>query len=337
MKKLKVVLNIILSFALMLGITAIVITVFAGKMLKKDYIFSKFDEIDLYNQVLKEVESEFENHIYQSGMDVSIIENICTKEKVENDIKEVIDSLYSKEKVEIDTTEIQEKLDKEVDKFVEEQNRKISEEEKANIVTFKGTLIQSYKNSIGFYQIGSDSIQENLPKITSKIGIARTSAIIATLVILVVLIALNRKEILSATNYACISLLSSGVLLLLISNLINKKILLDNLLLYIQSLTSALVTLVKGCLNSLTTFGIWFILIGIVGILVIAIKNMDKNIEKVEKDKKVKNKQKSKGKDSEEKHEEAQKEEKTEDVKKEKKDNKNNTKKKSTKHGKRNK
>lgn len=341
MKKLKVVLNIILSFALMLGITAIVVTVFAGKMLKKDYIFSKFEEIDLYNQVLKEVEAEFENHIYQSGMDVSIIENICTKEKVENDIKKVIDSLYSKEAVEIDTTEIQKKLDEEVDKFIESQNRKISEEEKANIVTFKDTLIQSYKNSIGFYQIESDSIQENLPKITSKIEMARTVVIISTLVILAGLIALNYKEILVAINYICVSLLSSGILLLLISHLINKKVLLDNLLLYIQSLTSALVTLVKGCLSSLTTFGIWFILIGIVGILVISIKNMDKNTEKIEKVKKAKNKEKSPVKDSEENHENVQKEDKpevkTEEAEKTKKDDKNSSKKKSKKHGKRNK
>lgn len=293
MKKIKVILNIILSFALMLGITAIVVTVFAGRMLKEDYILSKFEEIDLYTQVLKEVESEFENYIYQSGMDVSIIENICTKEKVENDIKQVIDSLYTKEEVEIDTTEIQEKLDEEVDKFVEAQNRKISEEEKTNIETFKNTLIQSYRNSIGFYQIGSDSIQENLPKITSKIDMARTAVIIFTIVILGLLIVLNCKELLVGVNYICISLLSSGILLLLISNLVNKKILLDNLLLYIQSLTTALVNIVKGCLNSLTTFGIWFILVGIVGILVISIKNMDKNTEKVGKTKNVKNKKKS--------------------------------------------
>lgn len=68
MKIVKNIFSIILSFALVIAIIATTLTTYINRMLQKDYILEKFDEIDIYSQVLMEIQDYFENYIYQSGM-----------------------------------------------------------------------------------------------------------------------------------------------------------------------------------------------------------------------------------------------------------------------------
>lgn len=275
LKLLRIVITIILSFALMLGIIAETVVIYAEKILDKDYIMSKFDEMNLYSQVLNEVNSNFENYIYQSGMDTKVIENICSIEKVENDIKSIFNSLYDNTKVEIDTSEIESNLSASIDQYILEQNRKITLQEQNNVNNFKKQIIESYKETIGYYQKGNDTIKEYLPKIMSTINVAKKICVIAIVVIVVVLILINIKNILFAFNYISISLLSSGIVLYMMNWIINKKIPIDKLSVFTESLSNVFREFVREFLNSIVTVGKWSILVGIVGILLVAIKNMD--------------------------------------------------------------
>ena len=64
MKIVKNIFSIILSFALVIAIIATTLTTYINRMLQKDYILEKFDEIDIYSQVLMEIKDYFENYIY---------------------------------------------------------------------------------------------------------------------------------------------------------------------------------------------------------------------------------------------------------------------------------
>ena len=117
MKILKNIVTIFLSFVLMIGILCSTVLFIANKYLDKKYILNKFEEINLYGSVYEEVRDGFENYIYQSGLDINIIDKICSKEKVKSDIISVVDSMYSNQEVKIDSSQIRNNLDKRVKNY----------------------------------------------------------------------------------------------------------------------------------------------------------------------------------------------------------------------------
>lgn len=274
MKIVKNIFNIILSFALMIAIIATTLTNYVSRMLNREYILSTFNDIDIYSQVLMEIQDSFENYIYQSGMEKEVIENICTKEKVERDIKTAIYALYEKRTVEIDTTEIEEKLDQEINNFIGRENRKISNEEEKNIKNFKNAIINAYKNGIGYYQITTEENLESVEKVITSLEKAKSMSRTAMIFILVILFVMNIKSIFDGINCISISLLSSGIVLLLINLLVNSKFQIDNFMIVINSLTNAFTTIIRACLDSIVSVGMWSILFGIIGILLVSIKKI---------------------------------------------------------------
>lgn len=274
MQIVKNIFSIILSFALVIAIIATTLTNYVSRMLDKDYILATFKDIDIYSQVVMEIQDSFENYIYQSGMEKEVIENICTKEKVERDIKTAIYALYAQRTVEIDTTEIEEKLDQEINNFIGRENRKISKEEEKNIKNFKNAIVNAYKNEIGYYQITTEENQSSLIKVFTFLEKAKSISKTATIWIVIILLAINIKTFFDGINYISISLLSSGIVLLLINWLINSKFQIDNFMIAINSLTNAFTTIIKACLNSIVSVGMWTVLFGVIGILLVSIKKI---------------------------------------------------------------
>lgn len=274
MQIVKNIFSIILSFALVIAIIATTLTNYVSRMLDKDYILATFKDIDIYSQVVMEIQDSFENYIYQSGMEKEVIENICTKEKVERDIKTAIYALYAQRTVEIDTTEIEEKLDQEINNFIGRENRKISKEEEKNIKNFKNAIVNAYKNGIGYYQITTEENQSSLIKVITFLEKAKSISKTATICLVIILLAINIKTFFNGINYISISLLSSGIVLLLINWLINSKFQIDNFMIAINSLTNAFTTIIKACLNSIVSVGMWTVLFGVIGILLVSIKKI---------------------------------------------------------------
>lgn len=127
----KIIANIarfILIAILTICIIAIsLITIVSSTILDKNYIISKLEETNFYGEVYKLVESNFENYIYQSGLDETTLNNICSKEKVEQDINIMLSNIYEGTNKKIDTTPIKDNLNKNIDKL-NVRNKKNSEE-----------------------------------------------------------------------------------------------------------------------------------------------------------------------------------------------------------------
>ena len=207
-------------------------------------------------------------------MGKEVIENICTKEKVKSDIKTAIYALYSQRTVEIDTKEIEEKLDQEINTFIGRENRKISKEEEKNIKNFKSAIVKAYKSGIEYYQITTESTQKELAKVLNTLEKAKSISKNATIALIIILLIINVKSIFNGINYISISLLSSGIVLLLINWLINSKFQIDNFMISINSLTNAFTTIIRACLDSIVSVGMWTVLFGIIGILLVSIKKI---------------------------------------------------------------
>ena len=63
-----------------------IITIIFSTIFDKNYVEEKLEETNFYEETYKLVESNFENYIYQSGLDEEVLENICTKENVQKKI-----------------------------------------------------------------------------------------------------------------------------------------------------------------------------------------------------------------------------------------------------------
>ena len=82
------------------------ITIASSTVLDKNYVMQKIEETDFYSGTYKLVESNFENYIYQSGLDEEVLKSICTEDKVKNDINIMLSNIYNGTNKTIDTTEI---------------------------------------------------------------------------------------------------------------------------------------------------------------------------------------------------------------------------------------
>ena len=108
MKVLIGIFKIILSFILTLAICLLLISNIAtSTILNKEYIFNKFEETGYYANVKKDVESNFENYIYQSGFDEDVMNDIVTTEMIKKDTISIITNIYEGKEIEIDTTTLE--------------------------------------------------------------------------------------------------------------------------------------------------------------------------------------------------------------------------------------
>ena len=93
------------------------ITIASSTVLDKNYVMQKLEETDFYSGTYKLVESNFENYIYQSGLDEEVLKSICTEDKVKNDINLMLSNIYDGTNKTIDTTEISTNLNANIDKL----------------------------------------------------------------------------------------------------------------------------------------------------------------------------------------------------------------------------
>ncbi len=285
MKIIKTILNIILSFLLIILIAIFLATnILENKILNREYIITKLEENEFYSQVSREIENGFENYIYQSGLPEDTIKDLFTDEMIKNDINSIVNKLYDNTDINLSSEKVSENLNKKIDDYLNLEGIKINNQGKENIKKFENLIINEYTKNINvsntLYEKGHEGI-EILNKIDSKIG---NIPIFAIIVVLILLVIVNIKNLLGAINYFGISLLSLGILIKLGVNLIFNNIKLDNLVILTQSLSSILTNIIKDILYGLSDNANIFIVAGITAIIVTAIlQNINiKNDKKIE-------------------------------------------------------
>ena len=280
MKIFKTILNIILSFLLIILIAmSIVINILQDKILNKDYILSKMEENQVYLQVSREVDNGFENYIYQSGLAEDIIKHLYTEDTIKNDVNSFINALYDGTEIQISDSIIRETLDKRINEYLVSENKTLNEQGKKNVEKFEDLIVNEYKNNVNaygsLYKTGHDFL-DKLEQVIQKIKFIPIILIIAFIIFLIVN---NLKNLLLTINYACISLLSLGILIKIGVSIIFSKINIDNILFITKALSNLLINISKEILYICSDYANLFIVIGIVGILIYAIAD---NVKKVD-------------------------------------------------------
>ena len=277
------IIKYILSFILMICIIAsITIGIVANTVASKDYLLAKLEEIDFYNKTGEKIKDTFKNYILQSGMDETVFENIYSDEKLKQDINMLVDAIYENKELQIETESVKTKLTENIDNYLNQNNLKVNN--RTEIDTFVNTIVNTYKNGIVF----SASILEKVTPITTKvIGLIhhyQPIVYMATVLLAVILVLSNLKDKTEILKYLGISMLSSGIMLIIAKIFITAKINIDGITIINDMVSELIHNVANQILNNIFYFGIGISIVGLIAVIakIVSIKDKEKNVDKYE-------------------------------------------------------
>lgn len=262
-------LKYIFAIILYLSLTIVVlINILNSTILSKEYILNKLEESNYYNNIYTEVENNFENYIYQSGLDPIVLENIVSRDKIKEDTNIIISNIYDGNNKGIDLEVIRNNLSTNIDKSLED--RYLSEENKKAINKFIDIIINEYEDTIMNTDYSS-KINTGISSINNKINMINIIMIILVIISILSLILLNIKKKRRKLSIFGIPLLALGLLLITIYLYIILNIDINNIVILNDAISIAVHYILNGIVVKFLINGSIFT---ILGILIIIIGNM---------------------------------------------------------------
>ena len=276
----KILLNIIkfiIAIILTICIIAlIIVNVASSTILNKEFILGKLDETNYYANIYTAVKSDFENYIYQSGLDESVLENIVTAEKIENDTKTIINNIYDGTNEDVDVTEIETNLRNNIENSLDYN---LSATQQRTVNEFINRITQQYKDTITKTSY-EDSINNMLEKARNIVDKLQKVSIIGIAVSFLIIIILSIKNLIAGLMLIGSTLISSGVFYILVNMIINAKVKIQNITILNDAISISLREIISTILKNLTTIGITLSIVGFVIIIIFAIIRSSKKEER---------------------------------------------------------
>lgn len=274
MRVIKFIINVILSFLLMVFIIiCIAQSIINNKILNKEYFIAKIDDTGFYGQLSKEINDGFENYVYQSGLPEDVIQDIYNDDILKNDINSIITYVF--ENGELDTSEelVRQNLDAKIEAYLNANNIKLNEQGQANISSYEDLISKEYRKKVvvseSLYSMAKDAVT-----LARKVMLkARNFPVTGCIILIILLIIINRKNPLDAINFCGISMISCGGLFKVVDYFINKNIKFDGLLIYSKSVTNLFVNVSNELLNMIEDYSTFLLICGGVSILITAVLN----------------------------------------------------------------
>lgn len=260
----KIVLIMMLSVLISI---LILINIVNATILNKTYILDKLDQSNYYSQTKKEIQSNFENYILQSGLQEDVIVNIVTEDKIKKDTKIIISNIYNETYKEIDTQEIEENLKNNIQKSLE--GVKISETQQKAINKFIEKICSQYKETI-LHTKYETKINNEITKISNYLKLIKNIIIVIMVVLILIILVINHKEILRGIAQIGIILTASGIMYFLINLFINYKIKIENILILNSSVSQVIREVAT---NILDVFIKWGFILFSSGVIIITMSN----------------------------------------------------------------
>lgn len=262
-------LKYIFAIILYLSLTIVVlINILNSTILSKEYILNKLEESNYYNNIYTEVENNFENYIYQSGLDPIVLEKIVSRDKIKEDTNIIISNIYDGNNKVIDLEVVKNNLSTNIDKSLED--RYLSEENKKAINKFIDIIINEYEDTIMNTDYSS-KINTGISSINNKINMINIIMIILVIISILSLILLNIKKKRRKLSIFGIPLLALGLLLITIYLYIILNIDINNIVILNDAISIAVHYILNGIVVKFLINGSIFT---ILGILIIIIGNM---------------------------------------------------------------
>lgn len=270
MKYLIKFLNAVLVVVLTVCIIGFVILkVASSTILKETYIHKMMVESKYYDNLYEEIKSNFENYIGPSGFDENILDDICSKQDIQNDTEKILDNIYEGKGEKINTEEIKSRIIDRINQKVQEQDNIITEKMQASIKKFAETIADEYINTISHTEY-EEQLNSLYKEITKLVEIAQKALFFTIAIIVSLLIVLNIKNLYCSALSIGIAICSSGAFIIAIYYIIHGNVKISQLKILNNAISLALQNTVTDILS--ITFKIGWILT-IIGIILIAVSN----------------------------------------------------------------
>lgn len=243
-------------------ITLGAITIASSTILDKNYVMQKLEETDFYSGTYKLVESNFENYIYQSGLDEEVLNSICTQEKVKNDINIMLSNIYDGTNKTIDTTEISENLNSNIDKL----GIKTKQNEKA-INEFVNHICNEYTDTL-VHSKYETKINDMYKKATNILNKIYKVLLIVAVVDLIAILAINNKKVSKDFQDCGIAMMATSIFGLIGCQIVQAKVNIQGIKIFNDVFSNSLVTIIQDVFNKMTSLAVGMIVIAIVVITI---------------------------------------------------------------------
>lgn len=286
MKRITQLIKVFFIWLLMIDIISFIcLNIFSKTILNQSYILSQLEEEKYYENVYYQIQNSFEGYIGPSGLEETILNGIYSKDKVKQDIINVVNYIYTGKNYEINTEEIQVNLSNNINESL--LNYNLSEEEKKSIVQFEEEIINEYKKQITHSQY-FDKLANYIPKIIENVLIIKIELGVIGFLIIGILFFINKKNFVKFMITIIISVLGSGLFLLFAKFWTTSKIEISNITILSDSFSKVISNILREILCKWNLYGIILSIVSI--ILLIIFNNLlykDNINKKLSKNKKV--------------------------------------------------
>lgn len=251
-----------------------IITIAFSTILDKNFVIQKLEETDFYADTYKLVKSNFENYIYQSGLDEEVLSNICTEEKVKQDINIMLSNIYNGTNQEIDTTEIANNLNANIDK----SGVKNKQNESA-IQQFVTHICDEYTNTLVHTKYETQ-INNMYTKVTEALNQIYEIILIVLAVDIIAIIAINNKKISKDLQHLGIALFATSTFELSVWQIITSKIDIQGIKIFNDVFSKSIVTIIQEILNQVASLAWGTLVISIIFIAIYVAISVNKKSTK---------------------------------------------------------
>ena len=261
----KTIIRYILSVILAVSIILLFfINVSSSTILKEQYVISKLEEKDYYNKMYEQVKSNFENYIYQSGLDESVLENIVTKQKIEDDTKIILRNIYNGLNEKINTDEIKDNLNTKINESLGTSEH--TQTEQKAIDTFVQHICKEYENTILHFN-AEEQLNKQYVKIKDYMDIAKKVLLVVIGVDFVIIIVLSLRRIYKFVLSTGVASSIVGLFLTFTNIFITSKIKIHTITILNDSISEALRDILQEILTTVMNYGLIFLGVGIILII----------------------------------------------------------------------
>lgn len=258
-----------------------IITIVSSTILDQSYITQKLEETNFYSETYELVKSNFENYIYQSGLDEDVLTDICSKEKVKQDLNIILSNIYQGTNEKIDTTEIANNLNTNIDKSGIKNNKN-----KEAINQFVAHICDEYTDTL-IHTKYEDNINEMYNKITVGLDKLYNIAVIILVVAIIILVIMNIKKTSKNIQNIGIALFATSTFDLVACNIVKTKVNIQGIKIFNDTFSKAIVTIIQDVLEKITSLGVGALVVSILLILIYAIIIASKKIEDKKEEKTI--------------------------------------------------
>lgn len=248
--------------------------------LKSDYIINHLREINYYDDLTDSIKTEMSNYIIQSGLVDSVLDNIYTKELVQETLEGAINDLYNGKRIGVDTSKVKENLNKNINEYLGKHNIIITDQKALDM--FMDQMLSVYTDEI-IISTKVNKVQSLFLKVVDLINKLFIVLVLLTILVSIFSLVFYRR------NFITIPTISSAILILLGNYLFFNKVDVASILFWNNNVSKVIRSVFFDVSSKLNTFAIILIVIGLLSLVVFSIIEYFKNNKKEEIKVEVKN------------------------------------------------